>query len=176
MARIGFAIAPPIGGRDDDPVTSRFHCPPTWLGSFGIVSESRPAVGAASLDFLCASPHFAITVRTGTSVRPEEVSEYSTRSHLFSEVRRITMRSSSSSRNCSVSTFLVASGTRRRNSPNRSVLCFSALTMIGFHLPSITSMVALTGHSDNRISKLQLQNCAYWTPHSVRANHGLYEE
>ena len=62
------------------------------------------------------------------------------------------MQSSSSWRNCSVSTFCVASGTCRRSWPNRKVSCLRALTTIGFHLPSMTSMVALTGHSESNIS------------------------
>ena len=54
---------------------------------------------------------------------------------------------------------------RRSNWPNRSGFAFSACTIIGFHLPSITSAVALTGHSESFIffGCPQLQKGAYWT-------------
>jgi len=70
----------------------------------------------------------------------------------FSEGSRKIILSVSNSRNWSVSTFRLASGTWRRNCPNRSVPSFKAFTIIGFHLPSITSIVALTGHAASRIS------------------------
>jgi hypothetical protein len=75
------------------------------------------------------------------------------------------MSSRSSSRSCSVATFLLASGSARSNWPNRSGLAFSAFTIIGFHLPSITSAVALTGHSESFMScgSPRLQKGAYWT-------------
>lgn len=75
------------------------------------------------------------------------------------------MASLSSSRSCSVATFLVASGRERSSSPNRSGLAFSAFTISGFHLPSMTSAVALTGHSKSFIflGCPQSQKGAYWT-------------
>lgn len=75
------------------------------------------------------------------------------------------MPSLSSSRRCSVATFRVACGSARSNWPNRSGFAFSAFTIIGFHLPSITSAVALTGHSESFIfvGCPQLQKGAYWT-------------
>ena len=63
------------------------------------------------------------------------------------------IRSFSNSRSWPVSTFLVASGAWRRNCPKRKGPNFRALTTIGFHLPSITSIAGLTGHSESRMSK-----------------------
>ena|SRR5207248_3793115 len=100
---------------------------------------------------LCFTPHFAISASTGTRVRPYGVNEYSTPSHLFAEARRHTILSSSSSFNCCVATFRVASGISRSSFPNRSGFRLRAFTIIGFHFPLMTSAVTLTEHSDNFI-------------------------
>jgi hypothetical protein len=95
-----------------------------------------------------------MTVKTGTSVFPYCVSEYSTCSDRLPKATRETMLSRSSSRSWSVTTFLLASGSCRSNWPNRNGLPLSALMIMGFHLPSITSAVALTGQSRSFICAL----------------------
>lgn len=47
----------------------------------------------------------------------------------------------------SVATFLLASESARSNWPNRRGFAFRACTVMDFYLPSMTSAVALTGHS-----------------------------
>jgi len=60
--------------------------------------------------------------------------------------------------------FLLASGSARSSWPNRSGFAFSAFTIIGFHLPSITAAAALTGTRKLHVlGSPQLQKGAYWT-------------
>jgi hypothetical protein len=79
--------------------------------------------------------------------------------HGAGTVRRPCMESSGTAH----PSWCVASGTWRRNWPNRNVPAFKTFTTMGFHLRWITSMVALTGHSEKAHIELRLQNCAYRT-------------
>lgn len=55
--------------------------------------------------------------------------------------------------------FLCGFGRSRRSWPKRSGLILSALMMMGFHFPSITSIAALTGHSESRIASPVTKLC-----------------
>jgi hypothetical protein len=98
--------------------------------------------------------HSAINVNTGTSVLPYLVKQYSTRSQR--PHRRFKTRNDALTLEFTelLSGYLAARLRQRAESswPNRSGFAFSEWTIIGSHLRSIPSAVALAGHSESSIS------------------------